>query len=172
MADNVHGSFCKWYPPIMGGADNVQLDKNTTTGAIIAADAVVVGTTTQYHQRVKLSIGTSGSASDVHSGNPLPVTIPGSVSVTGGPIIVHVSGVVSVSPSGAFYIITPTGTSLPVRVSGTVAIAEPITISGTVIARVSGSVTLVEPITISGSVAVSGTRADRGAFTKGTSKII
>jgi len=33
MADNVHGSFCKWYPPIMGGADNVQLDKNTTTGA-------------------------------------------------------------------------------------------------------------------------------------------
>src|SRR3990172_9385287 len=113
-------------------ADNVQLDKNTTTGAIIAADAVVVGTTTQYHQRVKLSIGTSGSASDVHSGNPLPVTIPGSVSVTGGPIIVHVSGVVSVSPSGAFYIITPTGTSLPVRVSGTVAIAEPITISGTV----------------------------------------
>src|SRR3972149_677365 len=171
MADNVHGSFCKWYPPIMGGADNVQLDKNTTTGAIIAADAVVVGTTTQYHQRVKISIGTSGSASDVHSGNRLPViTTTGSliaVRATGTSLAVKVSGsitivepitisgavkisgnllgitnVVTVSPSGNFYVITPTGTSLTVRVSGTVAIAEPVTISGNV--KVSGNVAYLD----------------------------
>ena len=154
-------------------ADNVQLDKNTTTGAIIAADAVVVGTTTQYHQRVKISIGTSGSASDVHSGNRLPViTTTGSliavratgtslaVKVSGSITIVEpitisgavkVSGVVTVSPTGNFYVITPTGTSLPVRVSG--------------------NVNLAEPITISGVVRATGTRADRGAFTKGTSLI-
>jgi len=157
----------------MGGADNVQLDKNTTTGAIIAADAVVVGTTTQYHQRVKISIGTSGSASDVHSGNRLPViTTTGSliavratgtslaVKVSGSITIVEpitisgavkVSGVVTVSPTGNFYVVTPTGTSLPVRVSG--------------------NVNLAEPITISGVVRATGTRADRGAFTKGTSLI-
>ena len=273
MADNIYGPFCRWYPPIMGGVDNVQLDKNTTTGAIIAADAVVVGTTTQYHQRVKISIGTSGSASDVHSGNRLPViTTTGSliavratgtslaVKVSGSITIVEpitisgavkVSGVVTVSPTGNFYVITPTGTSLPVRVSGTVAIAEPVTISGnikvsgnvayldyawatgttqtrlafgiivpasggaviaggtgrslrvapsgtafpvkvsgsvtivepitisgavkvsgTVTTKVSGTVALVEPITISGNVGVSGMRADRASFTKGTSKII
>jgi len=145
-------------------ADNVQLDKNTTTGAIIAADAVVVGTTTQYHQRVKISIGTSGSASDVHSGNRLPViTTTGSliavratgtslaVKVSGSITIVEpitisgavkVSGVVTVSPTGNFYVITPTGTSLPVRVSGTVAIAEPVTISGNV--KVSGNVAYLD----------------------------
>src|SRR3990172_3611747 len=161
------------YPPMMGGGDNVQLDKNTTTGAIIAADAVVVGTTTQYHQRVKISIGTSGSAADVHSGNRLPViTTTGSliavratgtslaVKVSGSITIVEpitisgavkVSGVVTVSPTGNFYVITPTGTSLPVRVSG--------------------NVNLAEPITISGVVRATGTRADRGAFTKGTSLI-
>src|SRR3990172_5099139 len=145
-------------------ADNVQLDKNTTTGAIIAADAVVVGTTTQYHQRVKISIGTSGSASDVHSGNRLPViTTTGSliavratgtslaVKVSGSITIVEpitisgavkVSGVVTVSPTGNFYVITPTGTSLPVRVSGTVTIAEPVTISGNV--KVSGNVAYLD----------------------------
>jgi len=152
-------------------ADNVQLDKNTTTGAIIAADAVVVGTTTQYHQRVKISIGTSGSASDVHSGNRLPViTTSGSiiaVRATGASLTVKVSGsviivepitisgavkisgnllgitnVVTVSPSGNFYVITPTGTSLPVRVSGTVAIAEPVTISGNI--KVSGNVAYLD----------------------------
>src|SRR3989304_5719424 len=212
-------------------ADNVQVDKNTTTGAIIAADAVVVGTTTQYHQRVKISIGASGSASDVHAGNRLPViTTTGSliavratgtslaVKVSGSITIVEpitisgavkVSGVVTVSPTGNFYVITPTGTSLPVRVSGTVTIVEPVTISGNikvsgnvayldyawatgttqtrlafgiivpasggaVIAggtgrslrvapsgtafpvKVSGSVTIVEPVTISGVVKVSG----------------
>src|SRR3990172_3894613 len=159
------------YPPMMGGGDNVQLDKNTTTGAIIAADAVVVGTTTQYHQRVKISIGTSGSASDVHSGNRLPViTTSGSiiaVRATGASLTVKVSGsviivepitisgavkisgnllgitnVVTVSPSGNFYVITPTGTSLTVRVSGTVAIAEPVTISGNI--KVSGNVAYLD----------------------------
>ena len=145
-------------------ADNVQLDKNTTTGAIIAADAVVVGTTTQYHQRVKISIGTSGSAADVHSGNRLPViTTTGSliavratgtslaVKVSGSITIVEpitisgavkVSGVVTVSPTGNFYVITPTGTSLPVRVSGTVTIVEPVTISGNV--KVSGNVAYLD----------------------------
>jgi len=144
--------------------DNVQVDKNTTTGAIIAADAVVVGTTTQYHQRVKISIGASGSASDVHAGNRLPViTTSGSiilvkatgtalpVKVSGSVTIVEpitisgavkVSGVVTVSPTGNFYVITPTGTSLPVRVSGTVTIAEPVTISGNV--KVSGNVAYLD----------------------------
>jgi len=152
-------------------ADNVQLDKNTTTGAIIAADAVVVGTTTQYHQRVKISIGTSGSASDVHSGNRLPViTTTGSliavratgtslaVKVSGSITIVEpitisgavkVSGVVTVSPTGNFYVITPTGTSLPVRVSGTVAIAEPVTISGNI--KVSGDVHYADYATATGT---------------------
>jgi len=167
-------------------ADNVRLNQNTTSGAIIAADAVVVATVTAYHQRVKISVGPSGSAADVHSGNPLPVvTSTGSIILiraTGTSLPVRVSGSVTivepitisgtVKVSGGPVSVKATGTSLAVKVSGSVTIVEPITISGTVISRVSGTVTIAEPITISGTVAVSGTRADRGTFTKGTSKII
>lgn len=48
------------------------------TGATIAADDL----SGVLYQRVKISEGADGSATDVSASNPLPVSVPGAVSVT------------------------------------------------------------------------------------------
>lgn len=66
-------------------ADGVVLDPGAG-GAQVATDEIGAF----HHQRVKVQIGADGSASDVHSGNPLPIndaggslTVDGSVGLTG-----------------------------------------------------------------------------------------
>ena len=49
------------------------------TGAIVAADNIAG----VLHQRVKLGVGGDGVAVDVSAANPLPITAPGSIAVTG-----------------------------------------------------------------------------------------
>ena len=49
------------------------------TGAIVAADNI----TGVLHQRVKLGVGGDGVAVDVSTANPMPVTAPGGIAVTG-----------------------------------------------------------------------------------------
>jgi hypothetical protein len=49
------------------------------TGAIVAADNIAG----VLHQRVKLGIGSDGVAVDVSTSNPLPITAPGGIAVTG-----------------------------------------------------------------------------------------
>jgi len=155
--------------------DNITLSSGTGAGSIIHTDLVVKGTVSGHYQRIKIVFGASGAGTDVHATQRFPVSATGTVQpvrVSGSVTIVEpitISGTVKVS--GGPVQVKATGTALAVKVSGSVTIVEPITISGTVISRVSGSVTLVEPITISGNVGVSGTRADRGAFTKATSKV-
>lgn len=57
-------------------ADNVGYTPGT--GATIAADDL----SGVLYQRVKISEGADGSATDVSATNPLPVSVPGAVSVT------------------------------------------------------------------------------------------
>lgn len=71
-------------------ADNVTLSSGTGNGAVIGTDDV----SGVHYQRVKVNFGVSGSASDVHAGNPLPVTVSGSVSISGN---VTVTGDIDVS---------------------------------------------------------------------------
>lgn len=49
------------------------------TGAIVAADNIAG----VLHQRVKLGVGGDGVAVDVSTANPLPITAPGGIAVTG-----------------------------------------------------------------------------------------
>lgn len=49
------------------------------TGAIVAADNIAG----VLHQRVKLGVGGDGVATDVSTANPMPVTAPGGIAVTG-----------------------------------------------------------------------------------------
>ena len=57
-------------------ADNVGYTPGS--GAIIAADDIA----SVLYQRVKISEGTDGSATDVSSANPMPTSVPGAVSAT------------------------------------------------------------------------------------------
>jgi len=57
-------------------ADNVGYTPGT--GATIAADDI----SSVLYQRVKISEGADGSATDVSATNPMPVSVPGAVSVT------------------------------------------------------------------------------------------
>lgn len=57
-------------------ADNVGYTPGT--GATIAADDI----SSVLYQRVKISEGADGSATDVSAANPLPVSVPGAVSAT------------------------------------------------------------------------------------------
>ena len=74
-------------------ADNTTL--NTGTGGDVIATDDIAGV---KHQRVKLEIGADGAASDVHSGNPLPVT--GTVAVSGS-VAATLSEPISVDDNGA-----------------------------------------------------------------------
>ena len=49
------------------------------TGAIVAADNIAG----VLHQRVKLGVGGDGVAVDVSAANPMPITAPGGLAVTG-----------------------------------------------------------------------------------------
>jgi hypothetical protein len=57
-------------------ADNVGYTPGT--GATIAADEI----STVLYQRVKISEGADGSATDVSAANPMPSSVPGAVSAT------------------------------------------------------------------------------------------
>lgn len=57
-------------------ADNVGYTPGT--GATIAADDI----SSVLYQRVKISEGADGSATDVSAANPMPVSVPGAVSAT------------------------------------------------------------------------------------------
>jgi hypothetical protein len=57
-------------------ADNVGYTPGT--GATIAADDI----SSVLYQRVKISAGADGSATDVSSGNPIPASVPNANSVT------------------------------------------------------------------------------------------
>ena len=167
-------------------------------GARFGADSVGaagdIGVIRMTSGRVLLVTGISGSG--VTHGDDAPFTpatddiVPMGAyyaSVTGTPDQVGIgdAGVIRMT-SGRILLVGLSTTSGGmkqniVRVSGNVNLAEPITVSGTVkvaptgtalAVKVSGTVSIAEPITISGSVSVSGMRADRAAFTKGTSEII
>lgn len=103
-----------------------------------------------HYPRTKISIGADGSAADVSSSNPMPVSITGAAAVT-----------------GTFWQATQ-----PVSIAGTVAVSGPLTdtqlrasavpVSGTV--GVSGSVAVTgtffqatQPVSIASPVAVTGT---------------
>jgi hypothetical protein len=58
-------------------ADNVGYTPGT--GATIAADDIGG----VLHQRVKIGVGADGTAVDVSTANPMPVTAPGGIAVTG-----------------------------------------------------------------------------------------
>jgi hypothetical protein len=58
-------------------ADNVGYTPGV--GATVAADEIGG----VLHQRVKIGIGADGSATDVSAANPLPITAPGGIAVTG-----------------------------------------------------------------------------------------
>jgi hypothetical protein len=60
----------------MGAVDNVGYTPGT--GATIAADDIGG----ILHQRVKISEGADGSATDVSAANPMPTSVPGAVSAT------------------------------------------------------------------------------------------
>jgi hypothetical protein len=51
-------------------SSNVQVNQPSTLGAVIAADEI----TSVQHQLVKVEYGDAGSATQVSSSNPLPVT--------------------------------------------------------------------------------------------------
>jgi len=57
-------------------ADNVGYTPGS--GAVIAADDI----SSVLYQRVKISAGADGSATDVSSGNPIPASVPNANSVT------------------------------------------------------------------------------------------
>lgn len=111
-------------------ADNTQLDLGAG-GDLISTDDVGGGVKVQ---RVKLQIGADGSASDVHSGNPLPVSDAGgsltvdnaALSVVGGGTEATAQRVTIASDSTGVLSVDDNGGSLTVdgsvSVSGTVTV--------------------------------------------------
>lgn len=83
-------------------ADNTQL--NVGTGGDLIASDDIAGV---KHQRVKVEFGADGSATDVSSASPLPVTVSGTVSIAANGVISTVnSTAVALGIGGVF-----TGTS-------------------------------------------------------------
>ncbi|HEY3695141.1 hypothetical protein [Phenylobacterium sp.] len=75
-------------------ADDVTITGSTPSGAVIAADDIGG----VKHQRVKIEIGADGSATDVSTANPMPVSdAGGSLTVDG---TVAISGAVPVTDNG------------------------------------------------------------------------
>jgi len=94
-------------------ADNVDLNP-ASGGATIATDEVAGA----HVQRIKLQIGADGSAADVHSGNPLPVT---------GTVAATLSEPISVDDNGSS--LTVDNAALSVVGGGTEATAQRVTIA-------------------------------------------
>jgi hypothetical protein len=124
-------------------ADNVGYTPGT--GATIAADEI----SGVLHQRVKIGIGTDGSATDVSSSNPMPVT--GTVTANTGlsqPLTDAQLRASAVPVSGTFFQATQ-----PVSIASSVAVTGPLTdgqlratpvpVSGTVTANTG----LTQPLT-------------------------
>jgi hypothetical protein len=139
-------------------ADNVGYTPGT--GATIAADEI----SGVLHQRVKIGIGTDGSATDVSSSNPMPVT--GTVTANTGlsqPLTDAQLRASAVPVSGTFFQATQ-----PVSIASSVAVtgpltdtqlrASPVPISGTVTANTGLTQPLTDtqlratPVPVSGTV--------------------
>lgn len=82
-------------------ADNVGYTPGT--GALVAADDIAG----VLHQRVKIGVGADGTAVDVSAANPLPITAPSAIAVTGGltdaelrasPVDVTLTGISTATP--------------------------------------------------------------------------
>lgn len=119
-------------------ADNLIGQQGTGTTTLAFDDVGGV-----YWARGKMAFGTDGTAVDVSSVNPLPVTAIGTVGISG---TLPVSGTIGVS-----------GT---VPVSGTMALSGTSPVSGTI--GVSGTVPILGTVGVSGTVPVSGTMALSG----------
>lgn len=127
-------------------ADNVTL--NAMSGGDVAAADDIGGV---KYQRVKISVGVDGSATDVSTSAPMPISdAGGSVTVDGA---VSITGTVPVDGSGVTQPVSGPLTDAQLR-----AVAVPI--SGTVTANVG---TGTQPV--SGTVAISGTVPVSGPLT-------
>ncbi len=138
-------------------ADNVGYTPGT--GATIAADEI----SGVLHQRVKIGIGTDGSATDVSSSNPMPVT--GTVTANTGlsqPLTDAQLRASAVPVSGTFFQATQ-----PVSIASSVAVTGPLTdgqlratpvpVSGTVTANTGLTQPLTDTQLRASAVPVSGT---------------
>ena len=123
-------------------------DLQETTTATVTKPYDNVGG--KMYPRVKMTFGVDGTANDVSSSNPLPVTFAGTSPVSG---TVSVQGTIPVSMSGS-------GTT---SISGTVPISGNVGITGTVpVSLTNGGTTAISgtvPVSISGtpSVTLAGT---------------
>jgi hypothetical protein len=119
-------------------ADNI--DVTPGTGKTIAADEIA----SVLHQRVKIQHGADGSATDVSSASPLPVTIDSadvvSVDDNGGSLTVD--GTVAATQSGTWNVATVTAVT---GITNVVAVNDnsgSLTVDGTVAATQSGTWTV------------------------------
>lgn len=142
-------------------ADNITAP---AAGAILATDDIGG----IHYPRTKISIGADGSASDVSSANPMPVSVIGTVPVSGTfwQATQPVSGNVGISGSVAV-----TGTFWPTTqpVSGTVAVtgaltnaelrATPVPISGTITGPLTDTQLRATAVAVSGPLTDAQLRA-------------
>ena len=141
-------------------ADNVGYTPGA--GATVAADEIAG----VLHQRVKIGIGTDGSATDVSSSNPMPVT--GTVTANTGlsqPLTDAQLRAAAVPVSGTFFQATqPVSIAASVPVTGPATDAQlratPLPISGTVIANTGLSQPLTDAQLRASAVPVSGPLTD------------
>ena len=141
-------------------ADNVGYTPGT--GATVAADEIAG----VLHQRVKIGIGTDGSATDVSSSNPMPVT--GTVTANTGltqPLTDVQLRAAAVPVSGTFFQATqPVSIAASVPVTGPATDAQlratPLPISGTVTANTGLSQPLTDAQLRASAVPVSGPLTD------------
>ena len=141
-------------------ADNVGYTPGA--GATVAADEIAG----VLHQRVKIGIGTDGSATDVSSSNPMPVT--GTVTANTGlsqPLTDAQLRAAAVPVSGTFFQATqPVSIAASVPVTGPATDAQlratPLPISGTVTANTGLSQPLTDAQLRASAVPVSGPLTD------------
>lgn len=133
-------------------ADNVTLNQNTTSGAIIATDDVGGA----QHQYVKVEFGADGVATPVDASNPLPVAgvvdIGNTVDVTGS--TVAISGTVPVSAAA---LPLPTGAATAALQTQPGVDIGDVTINNAAGASAVNIQDGGNSITVDGTVAISGT---------------
>ena len=124
-------------------AENVNITPGT--GDVVAADDIAG----VKHQRVKISQGVDGSATDVSATDPLNVTLANTganstaIKVDGSAVTQPVSGTVTANAgTGSFTVAQSTASNLKVDLSGTGANSTAIKVDGSAVTQpVSGTVT-------------------------------
>ncbi len=97
-------------------ADNVGYTPGT--GALVAADEIAG----VLHQRVKIGVGPDGTAVDVSAANPMPITAPSALSVTG------TVGVTTASPLDVQGTVSVGNFPATQTVNGAISVSDPSTV--------------------------------------------